>query len=140
MAFEVNAAARGESPGRSLFAWARWPWAKRRGRAASYRANVKRAERIFSGSRLIVLLAVIAMGVTALSAGVGYGLARQSDEHLWGEQRASLRNAMAEFRNLVRAIGADRPALRAYGGAGPQVWPDSNSRSSRCRAAAKYSP
>ena len=101
MGFEVNAAARGARPGRSLFAWARWPWAKRRGRAASYRANVKRTQRMFSGSRLIALLAVIAMGVTALSAGVGYGLARQSDEHLWAEQRASLRNAACKRRRPV---------------------------------------
>ena len=35
-----------------------------------------------------------------MSAGIGYGLARQSDERLWSEQRASLRNAIAEFRTL----------------------------------------
>ena len=33
-------------------------------------------------------------------AGIGYGLARQSDEHLWTEPRASLRNAIGEFRML----------------------------------------
>jgi diguanylate cyclase (GGDEF)-like protein len=40
------------------------------------------------------------MGATLLSAGIGYGLARQSDERLWAEQRASLRNAIDEFRVL----------------------------------------
>ena len=55
---------------------------------------------MFSASRFIVLLAVLAMGATLLSAGIGYGLAQQSDEHLWSEQRASLRNAIAEFRML----------------------------------------
>ncbi len=40
------------------------------------------------------------MGATLVSAGVGYGLAQQSDERLWSEQRGALRNAIAEFRNL----------------------------------------
>jgi len=58
------------------------------------------ARRMFSASRLIVMLAVIAVAVTTLSAGIGYGLARQNDELLWSEQRASLQNAIAEFRAL----------------------------------------
>ena len=109
MAFEINTAARGANPGRSLLAWSKpWtkprpkPWARRRRAAAgnSFSASRARTKRMFSGARLIVLLAVIAIGVTGLSAGIGYGLARQSDEYLWLEQRASLRNAIAEFRNL----------------------------------------
>ena len=52
---------------------------------------------MFSASRLIV---VLAMGATLLIGGIGYGLARQSDERLGSEQRASLRNAIAEFRAL----------------------------------------
>ena len=98
---EVNTAARGAGPGRSLFAWAK-VWPKRRRPANSNRTGVSRARtrRMFSASRLIVLLAVLAMGATGLSAGIGYGLAQQSDEHLWSEQRASLRNAIAEFRTL----------------------------------------
>ena len=55
---------------------------------------------MFIASRLIVVLAVLAMAATLLSAGIGYGLARQSDERLWAEQRASLRNAIGEFRAL----------------------------------------
>jgi diguanylate cyclase (GGDEF)-like protein len=55
---------------------------------------------LFAASRLIVVLAVLAMAATLLSAGLGYGLARQSDERLWVEQRASLRNAISEFRAL----------------------------------------
>ena len=55
---------------------------------------------MFSASRLIVVLAVLAMGATLLIGGIGYGLARQSDERLGSEQRASLRNAIAEFRAL----------------------------------------
>ena len=56
--------------------------------------------RMFSTVRVFVLLAVLAMGATLFSARVGYGLAQQSDERLWVEQRASLRNAIAEFRTL----------------------------------------
>jgi diguanylate cyclase (GGDEF)-like protein len=55
---------------------------------------------MFSASRLIVVLAVLAMAATLLIGGIGYGLARQSDERLGSEQRASLRNAIAEFRAL----------------------------------------
>lgn len=55
---------------------------------------------MLSASWLIVVLAVFAMGATMLSAGIGYGLARQSDERLLSEQRGALRNAIAEFRTL----------------------------------------
>jgi diguanylate cyclase (GGDEF)-like protein len=55
---------------------------------------------MFSAAQLILFLALIAVGATALSAGIGYSLAHQSDERLWAEQRASLRNAIAEFRML----------------------------------------
>ena len=40
------------------------------------------------------------MGATIVSAGIGYGVAHQSDERLWLEQRAALRNAISEFRIL----------------------------------------
>ncbi|CAN0225624.1 unnamed protein product, partial [Phaeothamnion confervicola] len=73
---------------------------RRRKHAAAAGVSRARARRKFSASRLIVLLALLAMGATLVSAGVGYGLAQQSDERLWSEQRASLRNAIAEFRNL----------------------------------------
>jgi diguanylate cyclase (GGDEF)-like protein len=55
---------------------------------------------MFSASRLVVLLAAIAVAATGLCAVIGYGLARQSDERLELEQRASLRNAAAEFRAM----------------------------------------
>jgi predicted signal transduction protein with EAL and GGDEF domain len=59
-----------------------------------------RARRMLSASQLVVVLAVLAMAATLLAGVIGYGLAQQSDERLWYEQRASLRNAAAEFRNL----------------------------------------
>ena len=64
---------------------------------------------MFSASRLIVLLAVIAMGATLSCAAIGYGLAQRSDERLWSEQRAALRNAIAEFRVLFGKPGAIDP-------------------------------
>ncbi len=94
---EVNSQAAGATPGRSLLAWMRRKRPAGSDRAAKSRAY---ARRLFSASRLIVLLAGLAMSATILSAGIGYGLARQSDERLWSEQRASLRNAIAEFRTL----------------------------------------
>ncbi len=76
----------------------------RRPRAAAAQdvtgASRAHARRLLSSSRLIVLLAVLALGATLLCAGIGYGWARQSDERLWSEQRASLRNAISEFRTL----------------------------------------
>ena len=68
-----------------------------------------RAKRMLSASRLIVVLAVLAMGATLLAGVIGYGLARQSDERLWSEQRASLRNATGEFRNLFGKSDAIDP-------------------------------
>ncbi len=82
-----------------------WPgqgalWGGRR--KARDGAGISRAyaQRKFSASRLVVLLALLAMGATMISAGVGYGLAQQSDERLWSEQRSALRNAISEFRSL----------------------------------------
>jgi diguanylate cyclase (GGDEF)-like protein len=93
---EVNTAATGASlvrlsSGRSLSAWR------------------ERTRRMFSASRFVVVLAVIAVGATGLCAGVGYSLARQSDERLWDEQRASLRNAVAEFRLMFAQSDAIDP-------------------------------
>ena len=90
---EVITQATGTKPGRSLLTLA--PRA--------------RAKRMLSASQLIVVLAVLAMGATMLAGAVGYGLARQSDERLWAEQRTSLRNATSEFRNLFGKADAVDP-------------------------------
>src|SRR5450830_1272676 len=68
-----------------------------------------RAKRMLSASQLIVVLAVLAMGATLLASAIGFEVARQSDERLWSEQRASLRNATAEFRNLFGKADAIDP-------------------------------
>ena len=91
---KVNIAARGESPGRALSAWGQ-PRA--------------RAERMLSASRLVVMLAVLAIGTTLLCAAIGYSLARQSDERLCAEHRASLRHVIAESRVLFDKGGAIDP-------------------------------
>src|SRR5665647_25729 len=84
-------------------------WAKRRRLAVSAGAARTRNWRTLTASRLIVMLAILAMGATALSAGIGYQVARQSDERLWSEQRASLRNAIAEFRAVFGSSGEFDP-------------------------------
>jgi len=53
---------------------------------------------MLSGSRLIVVLALLALGASVVATGVGYSLARQSDERLASDQRLALRSAIAEFR------------------------------------------
>jgi len=65
--------------------------------------------RLLSASRTVVLLAVIAMVVTLACAAIGFGLAQRSDERLWDEQRAALRNAIAESRVLFDDAGALDP-------------------------------
>ncbi len=99
---EVKPQATGAKSSRSLLAMLRQIWARRRlGASHDLTGGSRaRARRMLSASRLIVVLAVLAMAATMLCAGIGYGLARQSDERLWAEQRASLRNAVGEFRAL----------------------------------------
>ena len=89
---EVITQAAGAQRGRSLLTWV-----MRAREVATLRA---RAKRMLSASQLIVVLAVLAMGATLLASAIGFEVARQSDERLWSEQRASLRNAIAEFRAL----------------------------------------
>jgi diguanylate cyclase (GGDEF)-like protein len=98
---EVITQAAGAQPGRSLLTWVR-----RARESATPRA---RAKRMLSASQLIVVLAVLAMGATLLAGAIGFEVARQSDERLWSEQRASLRNATAEFRNLFGKADAVDP-------------------------------
>jgi predicted signal transduction protein with EAL and GGDEF domain len=90
---EATKTARGLTTRRGLLAWARRPRATR-----GWSHPQVRVKRTFAASRTIVLVAVIALGATMVSAAVGYELARQGDERLWTEQRASLRNAIAEYR------------------------------------------
>ena len=65
-----------------------------------------RARRMLSGSRLIVVLALLALGASIVATGVGYSLARQSDERLAADQRLALRSAIAEFRTWFGQTGA----------------------------------
>ncbi len=76
---------------------------------AASEASRARTRRMLSASRLIVLIAVAAMAATLACAVIGYGLARQSDERLWSEQRAALRNAIGEFRVLFGKSDAVDP-------------------------------
>ncbi len=103
---EVESEAAGWHVGRRLLALASPVWqslasARRRHRrddhSGATRARVKRK---FSASRFVVLLAALATVATMASAAICYGYAQQSDERLWLEQRAALRNAISEFRNL----------------------------------------
>ena len=98
---EVITQAAGAQRGRSLLTWV-----MRAREGATPRA---RAKRMLSASQLIVVLAVLAMGGTLLASAIGFEVARQSDERLWSEQRASLRNATAEFRNLFGKADAIDP-------------------------------
>ncbi len=88
------------APGGRLSALAGYVWRGGRHKQDAAGVTRARARRKFSASRLIMLLALLAMGATLVSAGVGYGVAQQSDERMWSEQRGALRNAIGEFRAL----------------------------------------
>lgn len=62
-------------------------------------------------SRPVVLFACLGIGVAGLAAASGYEFARQSDEQLVAEQRASLRAAIAEFRAMFSQSGTIDPRL-----------------------------
>jgi diguanylate cyclase (GGDEF)-like protein len=103
---EVKPQAAGITSGRSLLAWIK-RWAA--GEHDVAKAPRPRGKRVLAASQLIVLLAVLATGATALAGVIGYDLARQSDERLWTEQRTSLSNAVGEFRNLFGKSAAADP-------------------------------
>ena len=62
--------------------------------------------RWLSAPRGVVVLALLTLGIALASAGVGYEIARHSDEKLWSEQRLALRNATSEIRTMF-AHGRD---------------------------------
>ena len=99
---EVIAQATGTNARPRLAAQAK-PWLVRPMRRA------RAPQRMLSGSRLIVVIAVVAMGATLVCAAIGYSLAERSDQRVWAEQRAALRNAIAEFRVLFGRPGAVDP-------------------------------
>ncbi len=68
-----------------------------------------RAWRLFSASRFLVLLAILALAATLISAAVGYSLAKQSDERLWVDQHAALRDMAGEFRTVFGSAGPVDP-------------------------------
>ncbi|MBS0533183.1 MAG: EAL domain-containing protein [Proteobacteria bacterium] len=73
------------------------------GRSASAPGAVRRW---LSAPRGVVVLALLTLGVALVSTGVGYEIARHSDEKLWAEQRLALRNATSEIRTMF-AHGRD---------------------------------
>ncbi len=104
---EVKPQAMGEKPSRSLMAF----FKHRRAGGALELAGAPRARtrRMLSASQFVVVLAMLALGAAFLCGAIGFGLANQSDERLWAEQRASLRNAVVEFRNLFDKSDAVDP-------------------------------
>ncbi len=104
---EVIAHATGANPARLWPAWAGL-W-RASAKDAAHEAPRARAQRMLSATQLIVLIAVIATALTLVCAAAGYSLAERSDERGWAEQRAALRNAIAEFRLLFSHPGAVDP-------------------------------
>lgn len=58
-------------------------------------------QRLVTVSRLIVAGASLAIAATLLATGIGYRVARQSDERLTREQHAALRSVISEFRSSL---------------------------------------
>ena len=101
----------GESRGRALLARVK-AWSSARAVPSAQDPTGlprARAQRWLSASRLIVMLAIIAAATTLACGGIGYVLARQSDEHRAFEQRQALRGAISEFRALFGPTGEIDP-------------------------------
>ena len=96
---EVNTGAAASNPGRRMLAWVR-----RRRVAGSQ-------DPMAAVSRLVVAFALLAIGATLLCAGIGYALARQSDETLASEQQAAIRRVISEFRLPLGRSGEIDPNL-----------------------------
>jgi diguanylate cyclase (GGDEF)-like protein len=62
-----------------------------------------------SSSRFVAVLVIVALIALAICAGLGYRVAQHSDARLLSEQRAAIRNAVAEFRVLFAAPGQVDP-------------------------------
>jgi diguanylate cyclase (GGDEF)-like protein len=62
-----------------------------------------------SGSRLVAVLAIVALAALGICTGLGYRVAQHSDARLLSEQRAAIRNAVAEFRVLFAVPGQVDP-------------------------------
>jgi diguanylate cyclase (GGDEF)-like protein len=109
---EVNTVAAGLNPGRWLLAWAR------RRRVPDSQVipggSLIPAKRMLVVSRLIIAFIVLAMATTQLGIGIGYRLARQSDDQLLSEQHAALRITISEFgASFVRSGEIDPRLVRA---------------------------
>ena len=82
-------------------------WFRLRARRERRRGSAPGAmRRWLSAPRGVVVLALLTLGVVLVSTGVGYEVARHSDERLWAEQRLALRNATSEIRTMF-AHGRD---------------------------------
>ncbi|MBS0245817.1 MAG: EAL domain-containing protein [Proteobacteria bacterium] len=79
-------------------------WWRPRGPRAGRDASALR--RRLAAPGVVVVLALLTLGAVLVSVGVGYEIARHSDEKLVAEQRQALRNATSEIRTMF-AHGRD---------------------------------
>src|SRR3569833_1860461 len=86
----------GSAPALRQSGWIRLR-ARREGRSGPAPGAMRRW---LSAPRGVVVLALLTLGVVLVSTGVGYEVARHSDERLWAEQRLALRNAANEIRTM----------------------------------------
>jgi len=66
---------------------------------------------MLAASRLIAVLAVLAVAASLFGASAAYRLARESDERLSVDQHAALRATIAEFHSLISRSGQIDPQL-----------------------------
>jgi len=93
---EVNTVAGGLNPGRWLLGWA-----KRTSVPVVPGVPSAPSARMRAASRLILAFCGLTVAAMLAGTGVGYRLARQSDERALFEQHAALRSAISEFRAPV---------------------------------------
>ncbi len=93
---DVDEGAPGFGPAVRKLGWVRSRVARVRRRGSAPDAM----RRWLSAPRGIVVLTLLTLGLALVSTGVGYEIARHSDEKLWAEQRMALRNATSDIRTM----------------------------------------
>lgn len=106
---DADIVAAGSKPGRWRLAWAR----QRRVPNLHNLGPTPHAQNkgMLAASRLIAVLAVLAMTASLFGASAAYRLAREGDERLALDQHAALRSTIAEFPTLIGRSGEVDPRL-----------------------------
>ena len=109
---EVKSVAAGSNPGRWSLAWLFRRRAPSAVEPTATGIHLSTPDKwILVASRLIFVLAILAVAGTLASAAVGYRLAREYDDRISSQQHIALRSAIAQFQSPFVRTGMIDPRL-----------------------------